>query len=303
VKRELKFDKNTHIGGLMQSGLTSDVVVEEIAYLSIGDAPLMMRLFRPAGDGPFPAVVECHGGGWCVGERTNNDAINSAVARSGIIVAAIDFRMPPHAPYPAAVADVNFATRWLKANAARVGTRPSMIGVMGSSSGGHLTLLSAMRPNDPRYLSIQRPGVGDDASVSYAVSLWPVICPQGRYRYLKGVPKSQAHPVLMEGLDRHDAFWGDEDAMAEGSPVCALERGEVMRLPDVLYVQNEEDNLHPRSDMDRFVSAFTKAGGKVTPELFCGASYDFLRAHPGSAEAQRALGIVCAFIKKQAGRA
>jgi acetyl esterase len=283
--------------------LSRQVVVEEIDYLSFDDIALKVRLFRPPGEGPFPAVVECHGGGWCVGDRTNNDAINSAVAQQGIIVAAIDFRMPPHAPYPAAVADVNFATRWLKANAERLGTRPSMIGVMGSSSGGHLTLLSAMRPDDPRYRSIDRPGVGGDASVSFAVSLWPVICPQGRYRYLKGIPKSQAHPVLMEGLDRHDAFWGSEEAMAEGSTVCALERGEALRLPDVLYIQNEEDNLHPRRDMDRFVTAYTSAGGRVRAELFHGATYDFLRAHPESAEAKRALGVVCAFIKEKADRA
>lgn len=284
----------------MQSGLAPDIVVEEINYLLIGDAPLKMRLFRPAGDGPFPAVVECHGGGWCVGDRTNNDPINKAVARRGIIVAAIDFRMPPHAPYPAALADVNFAIRWLKAHAERIGTRASMIGVMGSSSGGHLTLLSAMRPEDPRYLSIERADIGADAAVDYAVSLWPVICPQGRYNYLKGIPKSQAHPVLMEGLDRHDSFWGSEAAMAEGSPVCALERGESLRLPDVLYIQNTQDNLHPRRDMDRFVAAYGKAGGSVRAELFHGASYDFLRAHPESAEAQRALELVCAFIKEKA---
>jgi acetyl esterase/lipase len=287
----------------MPSGLTSDIIVRETDYLFHESTPLKVRLFRPLGDGPFPAVVECHGGGWCVGDRTNNESINSAVARQGIIVAAIDFRMPPHAPYPAAVADVNFAVRWLKANADRIGTRASMIGVMGSSSGGHLTLLSAMRPQDPRYLSIQRPGVGHDASVSYAVALWPVICPLGRYHYLKGIPKSQSHPVLMEGIDRHDAFWGGEDAMAEGSPACALEGGEIMSLPDVLYIQNAEDNLHPRRDMDRFVSAYAKVGGRITPEVFAGASYDFLRAHPDSPEAQRALGLVCAFIKEKAKRA
>jgi hypothetical protein len=133
--------------------------------------------------------------------------------------------------------------------------------------------------------------------------MWPVICPQGRYRYLKSIPKSQAHPVLMEGLDRHDAFWGSEEAMAEGSPVCALERGEALRLPDVLYIQNEVDNLHPRRDMNRFVEAYAKAGGRVRAEMFHGATYDFLRADPESAEAQRALAIVCGFIKEKANLA
>ncbi len=284
-------------------GSFAPVIVEELDYLFIGDVPLKMRLFRPKGDGPFPAVVECHGGGWCVGDRKNNDPINLAVAQHGILVAAIDFRMPPDAAYPTALADVNFATRWLKSNADRFETRASMIGVMGSSSGGHLTLLSAMRPDDPRYLSLHRPGVTEDASVSFAVSLWPVICPQGRYQYLKGIPKSNAHPVLMEGIDRHDAFWGSEEAMAEGSPVCALERREIMRMPDVLYIQNEQDNLHPRADMDRFAAAYAREGGRIKTELFQGSSYDFLRADPEAAEAQRALAILTGFIKQKASGA
>jgi acetyl esterase/lipase len=175
-----------------------------------------------------------------------------------------------------------------------------MVGVMGSSSGGHLTLLSALRPDEPRYLSIDRPGTGKDASAAFAVSLWPVICPIGRYAYLKGAPKSAAHPVLMEGVERHEAFWRSEDAMTEGSPVCALERGEHLRLPDVLYIQNEIDNLHPRRDMGRFIAAYAKAGGNVRAELFRGETYDFLRADPAGAEAQRALGLICAFIHEKA---
>jgi acetyl esterase/lipase len=91
--------------------------------------------------------------------------------------------------------------------------------------------------------------------------------------------------------------------MAEGSPVCALERGEALRLPDVLYIQNEVDNLHPRRDMNRFVEAYAKAGGRVRAEMFHGATYDFLRADPESAEAQRALAIVCGFIKEKANLA
>ena len=277
-----------------------DFVVEEREYLAIDGVILGMRLFRPLGDGPFPAVVECHGGGWCVGDRTNNDAINEAVARCGVVVAAIDFRMPPQAPYPAALADVNFATRWLKSNAEELGSRADMVGVMGSSSGGHLTLLSAMRPDDPRYASIRRTGVGSDASVRYAVTLWPVICPIGRFDYLQGIPKSDAHPVLTEGVARHEAFWKTRDAMSEGSPVRALERGEAMRLPDVLYIQNETDQLHPRRDMDRLIAAYGKAGGRVQAEMFAGDTYDFLRADPQGAEAQRALQTICGFIKDRA---
>ncbi len=78
---------------------------------------LLARLYRPSGGGPFPAVLQVHGGAWVNKDRTDNDFIAKALAESGIFVASIDFRMPPEAPYPASLADINLATRWLKANA------------------------------------------------------------------------------------------------------------------------------------------------------------------------------------------
>ena len=273
--------------------------IEEIEYLSVDGVSLTAKIFRPSGEGPFPALIECHGGGWCVGNRTNNDSINEAVALSGILVVAIDFRMPPHATYPAALQDVNFATRWLKSHAAQFDTRPDWVGAMGSSSGGHLIALSGMRPHDARYISHQRDHVTHDATIAFGVALWPVICPLGRYQYLKSIPRSQAHPVLMEGIERHDAFWLSENAMREGSPCYTLEAGERMAQPEMLYIQNDQDNLHPRADMDRFVNAFAKAGGSIRAEMFSGSSYDFLRADPQSGESQHALKIVTDFIKSK----
>lgn len=276
--------------------------IEEIEYLSVGGVSLTAKIFRPSGEGPFPALIECHGGGWCVGNRTNNDSINQAVAEHGIVVVAIDFRMPPQFTYPAALQDVNFATRWLKSHAARFHTRPDWVGAMGSSSGGHLITLSGMRPHDHHYIAHQCDTVIHDGTLAFAVALWPVICPLGRYHYLKSIPRSQAHPVLMEGIERHDAFWLSEKAMREGSPCYALEAGEHMALPEMLYIQNDQDNLHPRADMDRFVRAFAKAGGSIRAEMFSGSSYDFLRADPQSPESQRALKIVTDFIKNKTQR-
>ena len=76
----------------------------------IGDAvmsePLLARLYQPIGAGPFPALVEVHGGAWASGDRLNNAPLDEALAKSGIVVLAIDFRMPPQFRYPASTADV-----------------------------------------------------------------------------------------------------------------------------------------------------------------------------------------------------
>ena len=128
-----------------------DVTTQELEYQRIGGKPQLARLYRPKGDGPFPAVVGVHGGAWTSGDRNNNQAIDQALAAVGVVVLALDLRLAPQAPYPASVADVNFGIRWLKAHSAKFGSRPDWVGTVATSSGGQQTLLSAMRPRDPRY--------------------------------------------------------------------------------------------------------------------------------------------------------
>jgi len=83
-------------------------------------------------------------------------------------VLSIDFRMPPMARYPETVADVNFGIRYLKANVDRFSTRADLVGGLGTSSGGHLLLLNALRPRDPRYSSIPLPGA--EAGLAFAIA-------------------------------------------------------------------------------------------------------------------------------------
>ena len=80
---------------------THQIDVEDVEYLRHGSKPLLARLFKPRGAGPFPALVDVHGGAWNLSDRLADTIINEALARSGVVVAALDFRMPPEASYPA----------------------------------------------------------------------------------------------------------------------------------------------------------------------------------------------------------
>ncbi len=87
---------------------TYDIEREDVEHLRHGDTPLLARLFKPHGQGPFPLIVELHGGAWCLGDRLQDTDLNEALAQSGVVVAALDFRMPPVASYPASLADINY---------------------------------------------------------------------------------------------------------------------------------------------------------------------------------------------------
>ena len=285
-------------------GLTNHTLeIGDVEYLRHGDTPLLLRLFKPSGTGPFPLIVELHGGAWCRGDRANDTALNEALAKSGVVVAALDWRMPPVASYPASLMDINYAVRWLKARASELRSRAELVGMMGSSSGGHQAMLAAMRPRDPRYSVLPLPAstAQVDASVRCVVMCWPVIDPLSRYHYAKDLKtRGGSHAEFADRvLPNHDQFWSSEEAMAEGSPTRVLQRGEKVELPPALYIQGTADMAHPKAALERFVETYRKAGGHLELELFEGEAEGFIGRNANSLNAARATEKIIDFVHKQ----
>src|SRR5262249_45524309 len=172
-----------------------EIDVADVEYLRHGDKPLLARLFKPRGSGPFPIMVELHGGAWVRGDRLNGNAANEALARKGVIVAALDFRVPPVAPYPASLADIHCGIRWCKTQAPVWNARPDRIGAMGTSSGAHQAMLLGMRPRDPRYAALSLPAGAPTAAgaLTCALRASPAIDPLGPYPCAKAFPQ-HCHP-------------------------------------------------------------------------------------------------------------
>lgn len=251
---------------------TRDFTTEDIEYLRHGDRAMTLRLFRPAGDGPFPVVVDLHGGAWTKGDLNECTERAEHLAKAGLAVAALDFR---HAEdgYPTSLQDINYAIRWLKTKAADLKLDANRVGITGQSSGGHLAMLAAMRPRDPRYMEIALRGGSDDASVRCVGMTWPVINPISRYRHALRLRASDNPPAWTGDIpERHDTYWRTEENMAEGNPMLALERGEAVETPPAVWVQGKPDPIHdyrdPEAQVDlnepeRFAKNYRDAGGEI----------------------------------------
>ena len=234
-----------------------EITVHESEYQS----GLAVRIYQPEGAGPFPGLVDVHGGVWTNGDRSANEVMDRALAESGMVVAAVDFRQSPDHPYPAQVADVNLATRWLKAHAVEFNADPDTVGGIAGSSGGHTVLLSAMRPNHPAYSYIDLPGSDADATMKYLLLGWPIVDPYARYRFVQEMGNDR-----IIGLS--EAYFRTTDAMKEGSPGQILQRGEEAVLPPTLIVQGTADNNLPVPVTERFAADYRKAGGDLELEMF-----------------------------------
>lgn len=123
-------------------GVTFEAGIE---YANPDGQHLQLNMARPkAGDGPFPAVVCIHGGGFRAGKREGYDPLVIKLAQRGYVAMTITYRLAPKYQFPAAVHDTKAAVRWARANAAKYKIDPDRIGVTGGSAGGHLAQFLAV---------------------------------------------------------------------------------------------------------------------------------------------------------------
>jgi acetyl esterase/lipase len=111
----------------------------DIEYAKPGGDSLLLDLARPkTGDGPFPAVVCIHGGGFRAGDRHGYDKLCMRFAEQGYVAVTVEYRLAPKHQFPAAIHDVKAAVRWVRANAKKYHIDANRMGVTGGSAGGHL---------------------------------------------------------------------------------------------------------------------------------------------------------------------
>lgn len=265
---------------------------QDLEYQRLAGKPWLVRLYQPRGAGPFPTIIDVHGGAWHNGDRLNNAGIDRELASRGILVAAVEFRQPPEAGYPASVCDVNLATRWLKVHSAEFnGT--ARIGAFGNSSGGHQVVLSALRPRHAAYSALPLEKHSDiDASLAYVIAAWPVICPLYRFRFAKEFNRQ-------EHIQAHIDYWRTEEAMAEGSPQTIIDQEKQIEMPPILFMLKADDKNHPLEMQERFIASYRKRGGQIEVHTFEGLPEHRMVPSRAQPETMRAMDTIADFIRRQ----
>jgi acetyl esterase len=219
--------------------------------------------------------------------------MDRAIAASGVLVVAIDLTLAPEAPYPACVQDANYGVRWLKWKAAAWNGNGSRIGVYGSSSGGHVAELLAMRPNDPRYNAIRLPEApAIDATVAYVAMRSPISNPVARFDNARNLKRDAM-------VKNHTTFFVPWETIHESNPQEILERHEKVTLVPFLIMQGAlDDNVLP-AVQEQFAKTYQAAGGEVQFHVFEDSEHEWV-AKPGP-QTDKAREMVKAFIARNVG--
>jgi acetyl esterase/lipase len=281
--------------------LAADPAISErtLTWAKVDGLELSANIYRSrTARGALPVLIDVHGGAWSSGDRNVGRHYGLELAKTGVLVVSVDFRQAPAFRHPAASADVTAAIRWVRLNARALDADPDRIGLIGSSSGGHLAMLAVVRADAPQHRGTPIAGpdgafvAHDEVStaVDYVVAMWPVSDPAYRYRYARRA-----------GLDRlaaaTESYYGGEAAMWDASIPRIVTSGEADALPPLLLVQPGEDSNIPQEMTFDLMRAWQARGGKVDYAFFPGEAHAFgLRPSPATTDL---IAVIGAFVSRR----
>ena len=248
-----------------------EVKVSEVPYRkNSAGRELLARVYEPQGTGPFPVVIDFHGGAWNNKDRKAEQPMDMALAKSGLLVVAVDMTVASESAYPANLQDAHYAIRWLKWNAKKWQGDASTLGVYGSSTGGHVAELIGMKPFDPDYAVIPFPEAPQlDARVRYIAARSPISDPLARYQNAVNLKRDRM-------INNHYTYFKPWPTIYLANPQFILDRKEVITKPPMLIIVGaNDDNVLPEIQ-EKFVKSYRAAGGNIQLKIFPDSDHEWV---------------------------
>jgi acetyl esterase len=224
-----------------------------------------VRIYRPVGaaaDALLPGLVYFHGGGWVIGDLETHDVLcRQLTAEARVSVVAVDYRLAPEHKFPAAADDAWAATRWLVANAARLGIDAKRLAVGGDSAGGNLAAVVALMARD-----------AGAPSIACQVLLYPVT---------DASTESPSYRAFADGylLTLDSMRWFIDHYLASNDQandwrVSPLRAASLAGLPPTLILTAGFDPL--RDEGEAYARALRDAGVRVDYSCYGGMIHGFV---------------------------
>jgi len=248
-------------------------LTEGITYGKGGDTELKLDMAQPFGEGPFPAIVFIHGGGWAHGDRSNYRGQIQEAAQRGYVAMSISYRLmkfddaqketaKAEPIFPTQINDAKASIRWLRANAKKYHVDPDRIGVTGGSAGGHLSLLVGLTDAESKL-----EGEGGNADQSSRVqAVVNVFGPTEMASGHDGSSVAYLYRLFMGGTPTEVP-----ETYKVGSPLTYVSKDD----PPVLTLHGDKDLLVPVSQATKLDEKMKEVGASHTLMIFEGAGHGF----------------------------
>ena len=247
---------------------------KDIVYRELPEIELQARVYRKNSKNRQPIIIDIHGGAWNTGTRLDGVYYDRKIAAANFTVLAIDFRHAPEYQHPTATEDIESAIEYCVNHGKEHGGNPHHIGLIGSSSGGHLALFS---------------GIKSKYKLDYVIALWPVSDPAYRYEYAKRAQRT----FLIEA---HEKYFTDVETMQSASVQVNVKKGDWAHLPPILVVQPGEDKNVPIEMTQELMHQYQAAGGFLEYVYYPGEEHGF--AHFPSATSDECIELLVSFAKR-----
>ena len=247
-----------------------------------GDLPV--RIYTPQGEGPFPALVYYHGGGWVLCNLDTHDPVCRALACGArCTVVSVDYRLAPEHPFPAAVEDARAAFRW---TVGLVGD-PGRVAVGGDSAGGNLATVVCLSARD-----------GGGPAPAFQLLVYPVtdLSSFGRdsYRdYGDGYFLTKPQMAWFRG---HYLAREEDGQSPFASPLLARD---LSGMPPALVITAEFDPL--RDEGEAYAERLRASGVPVMCTRYAGMIHPFFSMAHVVDRAEEAVGEACAALRRVFG--
>ena len=237
------------------------------------EGDLGARVYRPEGEGPFPTVIFFHGGGWVIGDLDTHDNMARNVCRgSGAVVVAVDYRLAPEHPFPAAADDAVAAARWIAAHLDEFGG-DQRLGVAGDSAGGNLAAVVAQVLH------------AEGTPLAAQFLIYPAVDAEGEYP--SRIENAKGYFLEKDTMDwfygHYAGAWDD----AQDPRLSPLHHGDLSGLPPAVVVTAEYDPL--RDEGEAYGEALRAAGVPADVRRYDGMIHGFFDMGTISPAAQTAI--------------
>ena len=243
----------------------------DLAYAKLSPAQTL-DIYLPEGDGPFPLVINIHGGAFRMGDKDMLDApIAEALRAKGIAVASINYRLSGEAKFPAAIEDAKAAVRFLRANARQYRLDADRFLVFGQSAGGNLASLIGTTGNAGVF---DNPALGNPGVPSNVAAVIDWFGPSDfslldKHAREQGCPPDHGAADSPESAYLGAAIGTLPDKVQASNPVTYVDPQD----PPFLLQKGAEDCLVPVGQSRVLEEALRKAGVAAQLEVLGGAGH------------------------------